>query len=288
MTARGSIPPRAVTGTVRRGSCLRFRFLAAWVTFDPSGAQAWFPGCRSLRRQHPRRITRRSCSPWGGRWIPNFERGRIVGSAWGHSDFHVHRLQPRPCGTFGLRSRDSAAAGMELTDVLNGCPAGPHLSMSARDAATSCFKLPENIMSIRSQPGKLCRCGPDSRHGSRSRRIKPGKPGARMKQTHARRATRRLCFTMAGTGRRRPRAWGFFRPVPTRSRARSCTPLQQEPGASPRCPFECAAIRPHRDPGSPTGVPGCWWGRPWYVGGASKILGGEIFDRSHAWRFDCR
>ena len=61
------------------------RFLAAWVAFDPSGAQAWFSGAGTYAA-NTATITD-VVKPSGGRWIPNFDPGRILRNAWGTLTF---------------------------------------------------------------------------------------------------------------------------------------------------------------------------------------------------------
>ncbi len=62
------------------------RLLAEWFAFDPAGTQqAWFLGVGSYSGSE---ATISSVEqPTGGRWIPNFDRSRIVNGAWGSLKF---------------------------------------------------------------------------------------------------------------------------------------------------------------------------------------------------------
>ena len=61
------------------------RFLAAWMAFDPSGAQAWFQGTGTYSADTAT-ITD-VVQPSGGRWIPDFDASRVVRNAWGTLTF---------------------------------------------------------------------------------------------------------------------------------------------------------------------------------------------------------
>ena len=55
--------------------------LAAWLAFDPAGAQAWFVGLGSYSGDTA--TISFVEQPSGGRWIPNFDASRIVRNPWG-------------------------------------------------------------------------------------------------------------------------------------------------------------------------------------------------------------
>jgi len=61
-------------------------FLAAWFTFNPAGTQqSWFLGVGTYSGGTAT-ITS-VLQPTGGRWIPNFDPGRVVNNAWGTLKF---------------------------------------------------------------------------------------------------------------------------------------------------------------------------------------------------------
>ena len=57
------------------------QLLAAWLTFDAAGNQAWFVGMGSYSGYTA--MLRSVDRPSGGRWIPNFDASRITHNAWG-------------------------------------------------------------------------------------------------------------------------------------------------------------------------------------------------------------
>ena len=57
------------------------RFFAAWLTFDPRGAPAWFLGVGTYSGNTA--TISQVEQPGGGRWIPNFDAGQVVHNAWG-------------------------------------------------------------------------------------------------------------------------------------------------------------------------------------------------------------
>jgi Kelch motif len=62
------------------------RFLAAWFAFNPAGTlQAWFTGVGSYGG-NTATITAVE-QPTGGRWIPNFDAGKVVHNTWGTLTF---------------------------------------------------------------------------------------------------------------------------------------------------------------------------------------------------------
>jgi hypothetical protein len=61
------------------------RFLAAWLAFDASGAQAWFTGIGTYAANTA--TIAAVVQPSGGRWIPNFDSARVVNNAWGSLTF---------------------------------------------------------------------------------------------------------------------------------------------------------------------------------------------------------
>jgi plastocyanin len=61
------------------------RFLAAWLTFSPTGEQAWFMGV-GTHAGNTATVTAVD-QPSGGRWVPNFDPTRIVLTPWGTLTF---------------------------------------------------------------------------------------------------------------------------------------------------------------------------------------------------------
>ena len=61
------------------------RFQAAWLAFDPSGAQAWFIGVGTYAGNTATVVD--VMQPSGGRWIPHFDPSRIVRTSWGTLTF---------------------------------------------------------------------------------------------------------------------------------------------------------------------------------------------------------
>ena len=59
--------------------------LAAWLTFSPSGEQAWFVGLGPYAGNTA--ILTSVDQPTGGRWIPNFDSSKIVHNPWGTLTF---------------------------------------------------------------------------------------------------------------------------------------------------------------------------------------------------------
>ena len=57
------------------------RFLAAWLTFDPLGAPAWFLGVGSYSGNTA--TLNQVEQPGGGRWMPNFDARQVVRHPWG-------------------------------------------------------------------------------------------------------------------------------------------------------------------------------------------------------------
>ena len=58
------------------------RIQAAWFTFNPSGTeQAWFLGVGTYAGNTATLSS--VVQPAGGRWIPNFDPGRVVANSWG-------------------------------------------------------------------------------------------------------------------------------------------------------------------------------------------------------------
>jgi plastocyanin len=57
------------------------QLLAAWLTFSPSGEQAWFVGLGPYSGNTA--ILTSVDQPTGGRWIPNFDSSKIVHNPWG-------------------------------------------------------------------------------------------------------------------------------------------------------------------------------------------------------------
>ena len=57
------------------------QLLAAWLTFDADGRQAWFVGTGTYSGYTA--MLRSVDRPGGGRWIPNFDASRITHNAWG-------------------------------------------------------------------------------------------------------------------------------------------------------------------------------------------------------------
>ena len=61
------------------------RFLAVWMTFSPTGAQAWFTGVGTYSGNVA--TIENVDQPRAGRWIPNFDASRIVHEPWGRLTF---------------------------------------------------------------------------------------------------------------------------------------------------------------------------------------------------------
>jgi plastocyanin len=57
------------------------QLVAAWLTFDAAGNQAWFVATGSYSGYTA--MLRSVDRPSGGRWIPNFDPARITHNAWG-------------------------------------------------------------------------------------------------------------------------------------------------------------------------------------------------------------
>ena len=57
------------------------RMLVAWLTFSPTGEQAWFLGAGGYIGSTA--TIGAVVQPTGGRWIPNFDATKIVNNAWG-------------------------------------------------------------------------------------------------------------------------------------------------------------------------------------------------------------
>jgi len=60
------------------------QLLALWFTFNPAGKQAWFGGVGTYTGNT---ATITAALPSGGRWLPNFDPGKIVSSTWGTLTF---------------------------------------------------------------------------------------------------------------------------------------------------------------------------------------------------------
>ena len=61
------------------------QLLAAWLTFSPSGEQAWFVGVGPYAGNTATLTS--VYQPTGGRWIPNFDSSKIVHNPWGTLTF---------------------------------------------------------------------------------------------------------------------------------------------------------------------------------------------------------
>ena len=97
------------------------RILAAWLSFDPSGAPAWFLGAGTYSGNTA--TISEVEQPTGGRWIPNFDAGQIVHKAWGTLEFtftdcNHGRVSFNSVAGFGSGSMDLA----RLTQPAVTCP----------------------------------------------------------------------------------------------------------------------------------------------------------------------
>ena len=98
------------------------RFLAAWLAFDQSGAQAWFLGVGTYSANTA--TVTEVVQPRGGRWVPNFDSGQIVNNLW---------------GTFTFRFTDCNRGRVDFSSVVPGFGSGSmELTRLTQPAGLSC------------------------------------------------------------------------------------------------------------------------------------------------------
>jgi hypothetical protein len=95
------------------------RILAAWLTFDAAGGQAWFVASGSYADTTA--VVSAVDRPSGGRWIPNFDPARITHNAWGTL---VFRFTDCNNGRVDFSSSDPAFGNGGMTLKRLTMPAG--------------------------------------------------------------------------------------------------------------------------------------------------------------------